>query len=346
VSAALQRPIIIGSGLIAGSHAKALGEMGIRPAAVWSPNPAHRERFAAQWGGVAAESLEAALDTPGATHAHVCTTPMQHLDPIRAAAERGLTIISEKPLAPTAAVAELAAEYARAAGVPGFINFNRRQDEGIQMLRTEIAAGTLGRPISVFGHYRQQWNASPSGWDWRYDPAQVGPTRTVVEIGSHWFDLAEFVLGSSITSTSALLSSMGERDILTDSGPSRGTPPNDDLFAALLRFDNGAVGQVYGTELSHGSFDEIELRVDGTIGSATWSSGSPNTLRIGNKTTGIRMLGLDYDSVSLASSIRAIYEGRAAERGVATFDDGLRNARTLDAINHSATTQTWKGIPS
>ncbi|MDR6971659.1 Gfo/Idh/MocA family oxidoreductase [Leifsonia shinshuensis] len=336
------RPVIIGSGMIAVSHARALADIGIAPAVVWSPSPANRERFAADWDAVSAPSLTQALDTPGVTHVHVCSTPMNHLDPIREAAERGLAIVSEKPLAPTGELASEALEYVQSHDVAHFLNFNRRQDEGIQLLRAAIGAGDLGAPVSVFGHYRQQWNANPSGLDWRYDPQQVGPSRTVTEIGSHWLDLAEFVLGDHIGEASGLLSRMGERDYDTGSASGRVNPPNDDLFAALLRFDSGVVGQVYGTELSHGSFDEIELRVDGTLGSAVWTSGHPNLLRIGDKTSGLRTLGLDAPTSSLGRSIAAIYGGEAEERGVATFVDGLSNALAMDAIRLSAQTNTWK----
>lgn len=336
------RPVIIGSGLIAESHAKALRDLGTSPVVVWSPNPSNRERFAARWGATAAATLQEALDVPGVSHAHICTTPMNHNDAIREAAERGMTVISEKPLAPTALLAAEALHHVTANDVPNFLNFNRRQDEGIQVLRDLLAEGEIGSPVSVFGHYRQQWNASPSGLDWRYDPSQVGPTRTVVEIGSHWLDLAHFVLGAEITEANATLGYMGERDYEVAGEKGRVTPPNDDFFMAMLKFENGVIGQVYGTELSHGSFDEIELRVDGTTGSAVWTSAHPNQLRIGNKVTGLRTIGWDSDGDSLSRSISAIYTDKAKEKGVATFADGLANARALDAIHLSAASRTWK----
>ncbi|WP_332603173.1 Gfo/Idh/MocA family protein [Arthrobacter sp. S2(2024)] len=336
------RPVIIGSGMIAASHAKALRDLGTAPAVVWSPNRANRERFASLWGATAANSLNEALDLPGVSHMHVCTTPMNHNDPIREAAERGLSIISEKPLAPTAELAAEALHHVTSNDVPNYLNFNRRQDEGIQMLRDLLAEGEIGSPVSVFGHYRQQWNASPSGLDWRYDPTQVGPARTVIEIGSHWLDLAHFVLGSEITAANALLGYMGERDYDTGSEKGRVTPPNDDLFAAMLTFENGVIGQVYGTELAHGAFDEIELRIDGTTGSAIWTSAHPNQLQIGNKVTGLRTIGFDSDTDSISRSIAAIYTNQAKERGVATFEEGLANARAMDAIRNSAESRTWK----
>jgi predicted dehydrogenase len=339
---AQNRPVIIGTGGIAAAHARALIALGIRPAAVWSPNPINRTRFADAWGAVAADSLADALDTAEATHVHVCSTPMNHNEPIRAAAERGLTIVSEKPLAPTGELAAEALQQVQTHHVPAWLNFNRRLDGGVQMLRSAITNGDIGAPVSVFGHYRQAWNANPSGWDWRYDPTQVGPMRTVTEIGSHWLDLAEFVLETRITAACALDARMGERHY--DTGTEQGVvdPSNDDLFAALLRFDNGVVGQVYGTELSHGSFDEIEVRVDGTLGSATWTSTHPNLLRVGNKTTGLNTIGMDFPTNSLPDSIAAIYDGSAGKKGVATFADGLSNALAMDAIRLSIETNNWK----
>lgn len=334
--------MIVGSGLIAASHARALLEIGVRPAAVWSPDADRRARFAQRWGAAAAPDLDAALDTPGATHVHICTTPMHHSDPIAAAAARGLTVISEKPLAATLEHAEESLAAVNRHGAPAWVNFNRRADGGIQTLRRSLADGAIGTPVAVFGHYRQQWNAAPSGLDWRYDPTQVGPLRTVAEIGSHWLDLAHFVLGDRISSVNALLGRAGERPYDTGSEQGVVDPPNDDLFATLLRFRSGAVGQVYGTELSHGSFDEIELRVDGTLGSAVWSSDHPNLLRIGNKTSGMTTVGLDSPSTALSETIAAIYAGSAAEKGVATFDEGVSNARVIDAIRRSTVLDSWE----
>ena len=157
------RPVMIGSGYIAERHAAALALAGIRVAAVWSPRRESRESAAERWGAVAADSLEELLATPGATHAHVCTTPMQHEEAIVRAAERGPTRDS---------VLRIAAAV-EAAGVPLHLTFNRRLDGGIQRLRAEIAEGRLGRVVSVFGSYRQAWNAAPSSRDWRFDPALV-----------------------------------------------------------------------------------------------------------------------------------------------------------------------------
>ncbi|MFJ6900599.1 Gfo/Idh/MocA family protein [Streptomyces hokutonensis] len=338
------RPVIVGTGLIASLHARALTEIGAPPVAAWSPNPTSRARFRQQWGTATPDSLAEALGTADATHVHVCSTPMHHLEPIREAARRGLAVICEKPLTVDPASAQQALAAVDEAGVPAWVNFNRRMDGGIQTLRHLIAKGTIGAPVSVFGHYRQQWNANPSGWDWRYDPAHVGPLRTVVEIGSHWFDLTRFVLGADIQSVAALAGFMGERDYDTGQSHGRGTPPNEDLFGALLRFENGVVGQVYGTELAHDSYDDIELRIDGTLGSATWTSTHPNIVQVGNKTDGMRTLGLDSPGTSLAASIAAMYDGSAATAGVATFADGLANARVIDAVRASIESNTWKDL--
>ncbi|PPG92860.1 hypothetical protein C5C39_02290 [Rathayibacter sp. AY1F3] len=339
-------PVIIGSGLIAQSHAAALRSLGIHDLVVWSPRESSRRRFADQWGATIASTLEEALDYTGATHAHVCSTPMQHLEPIERAAARGLTILSEKPLAPTLQLARRAADAVERGGAAGWVGFNRRLDGGIQLMRKVIGEGEIGRPVSVFGHYRQQWNAEPSGNDWRYDPAAVGPSRTVTEIGSHWFDLVAFVLGTPPTTVNAQFGFLGERSWTGPEGSGRVAPPNEDLFAALLRFDDGVTGAVYGTELSHGSFDEIELRIDGSLGSAFWDAAHPNLVRVGNKTSGIRTLGMDAPSTALADTIAAVYSGRAAEAGVASFSDGVANAAVLDAVTTSAASNAWEATQS
>jgi predicted dehydrogenase len=335
-----ERPILVGSGYIAERHVRALAQLGIRAAGVWSPSEARRIAVAESWGTVPASSLEELLDVEGATHAHICSPPMQHEEAILLAAARGLTIVCEKPLAPSRASAERISSIISTAGVSAYLTFNRRLDAGIQELRRTIIGGMLGRPVSIFGSYRQQWNASPSSHDWRFNPELVGPSRVITEIGSHWLDLAEFTLGQSIVSVSAISASMGKR--LYDTGTETGEfePVNEDLFSAQLKFDGGTVGHVYATELAHGSFDAIELRVDGTLRSALWTSAHPDQLAVSHKVEGT----LVTDTSSIESCIRAIYDGQAEELGVATVADGLRNASVMDALRESHESHIWKDV--
>lgn len=338
------RPVIIGSGYIAGRHVAALAQLGIRPAGVWSPNEASRNRAAKLWDTAVAASLEELLDLPGTTHAHICSPPMQHEEAILLAAARGLTIVCEKPLAPTREAANRAVEAIDAAGVESYLTFNRRLDGGIQQLRRVIAEGGLGRIVSVFGSYRQQWNAAPSSRDWRFNPELVGPSRVVTEIGSHWFDLAEFVLDQKISAVSAMSTSMGKRTFETETESGEFEPENEDLFSAQLRFSDGALGHVYATELAHGSWDDIELRIDGTLKSAWWSSTQPDQLAVAHKVGGTLVTGPASETSSIESCIRAIYSGTADECGVATMIDGHRNAAVMDAVRESNESQIWKDV--
>ncbi len=338
------RPVIVGSGHIADRHVGALAELGIRPVAVWSPNAEHAAVAASRWGCVAARDLEEVLSSFDATHVHVCSTPMQHEDVVLRAATRRLAVICEKPLAPTFESARAMSDAVSREEVPAYLTFNRRLDQGVQLLRNEIASGTMGRPVTVFGSYRQQWNAAPSSRDWRFDPAQVGPSRVVTEIGSHWLDLAEFVLGRPLSGVQAFVTSMGERRFDTGSEQGLFSPVNEDVFSAQLEFADGVMGHVYATELAHGSFDDIELRVDGTLRSASWSSRCPNQLTIAQKEEGVRIYGDPSPSVSISRCIGAIYEGKAGALGVATFAEGMRNAAAMDAIRASAACGQWREL--
>lgn len=335
------RPVIVGSGFIARRHAAVLLAEGIPPIAVFSPNRSHAEDAARSWGCEAATNLQAALDAPGATHVHVCSPPVQHEVAVAEAARRGLRILCEKPLAPTGGAAERMEEAVGAAGVEAHVLFNLRLEPGVRMLRDAVRDGRIGRPVSVFATYRQQWNADPSTRDWRFDEAYVGPSRVVTEIGSHLFDLVSFVLGYPVEAVSAFSASMGERTFDTGTETGRFAPTSEDLFSAHLRLANGTVGEIFCTELAHGSYDEIELRVDGTARSARWRSARPSQWTLGHKLEGETVHGLGVRTDSVAACISSIYSGGRASADVATFADGASNARVLDAVRLSAARTGW-----
>ncbi|MGH9304880.1 MAG: Gfo/Idh/MocA family protein, partial [Acidimicrobiales bacterium] len=328
--------MIVGSGEIASRHVAALASFGIRPVALYSPTPEHAEAAARRWGCAVADDLRSALADFACTHVHVCSPPVQHEEAVIAAAEAGLSILCEKPLAPTADQARRMATAAAASPAGAHVLFNRRLDRGVQLLRRAVSDGSIGRPVAVFGSYRQRWNAEPSSFDWRFDPGQVGPSRVVTEIGSHLFDLVSFVLGQPLEAVHCIVSNMGERSFDTGSETGRFTPENEDLFSAQLRLGGGVVGHAYCTELAHDCLDEIELRLDGTARTAVWRSAAPDQMTLSHKLEGSTTYGPSTASTSIQSTIGAVYLKGEALSSVASFEDGVAVALAMDAVRDSA----------
>ena len=279
--------VVVGSGFIANRHAGALREAGIPVLGVYSRSERNAATAAARWGTHAFADIETLLDADGASHVHICTPTTNHQEMVSKGIQRGLAIVCEKPLTVDGESAALLARKAAAVGVENYVTFNRRYDQGIQLFRTLVQDGEIGEAVAVFGSYQQEWNAAPSSYDWRFDPDQVGPSRVISEIGSHWLDLATHVLvDDSITAVSALTKNMGERVYKQGQKTGTFTPVNEDLFASMLRFRNGAVGSVFATQLAQGAWDDILLRVDGTKGSLTWNSRSPGRVSLAHKGAG------------------------------------------------------------
>ena len=299
----------------------------------------HAQEAAARWRVRAYADLGEMLADPNVRSIHVCVPPSFHRSIVEAALAAGRAILCEKPLASSASDARKMVgavphtQFTRVA-------FNRRFDGGVQNLRGLVMSGELGEPVCIRGWYEQQWNAEPSTFDWRFDPAAVGRTRVVGDLGAHWLDLASHVLGVPLRRVSAVLvKPRGEREFLISPGGSTQwlVPTNEDAFAALLEYESGAHGFVHCTQLAHGSWDEIRIRVDGTRQSAWWESRHPEQVTVAHKLSGIRTLGTDSPSRSFERMVEEFYGSQHTEIG-ASFEDGWRNCAAIDAVTDSGLT--------
>ncbi|WKK71585.1 Gfo/Idh/MocA family oxidoreductase [Rathayibacter oskolensis] len=130
----------------------------------------------------------------------------------------GVAVIIDKPFAPTAADAIIAAS--EAAGAPVFVFQNRRWDADLLTLRRLLADGALGDVVRFESSF-ERWSAPKTGrWQTRVTPAEGG--GILFDLGSHLVDQALVLFGPAQVTAA-------ETRIVHTGGASE-----DDAFVSLL----------------------------------------------------------------------------------------------------------------
>jgi predicted dehydrogenase len=142
----------------------------------------------------------------------------------------------------------------------------------VKEARERIQSGELGRIRRVVVEYPQGWLADRQEDEdnkqaaWRLDPARAGVSSCMGDIGVHAANLAEYVTGQKIIELCADLSAFVEGRELDDDG------------SILLRFDGGAKGILFASQLCVGEENALNIRVYGDKGGLEWHQQEPNTL--------------------------------------------------------------------
>lgn len=194
-----------------------------------------------------------------------------HLPAARAALAAGVPVISDKPATATLAQARELAECVTAAGLPYGLTHTYSGYPLVREARARIAAGALGKIRKVVVEYPQGWlagEASGKQAEWRVDPAKSGPGGCIGDIGTHAFQLAEFVTGLKVT------------QLLADLGAVVPGRQVDDDCSVFLRFENGARGVLLASQIEVGEMNGLRIRVYGETAGLIWRQELPNTLTI------------------------------------------------------------------
>ncbi len=204
-----------------------------------------------------------AIVTPNHLHAPVA----------RAFLESGMHVICDKPVTTTSQdarrLAALAARHKRIFAV----TYNYSGYPMVRQARQMVAKGQLGDIRVVQVEYAQDWlseSLESSGQkqaDWRTDPARAGGGGCIGDIGTHAYQLAEFVTGLKVQQLCAELSTFVAGRRL------------DDNAQVLLRFDGGARGALWASQVAPGNENALRLRVHGSRGALDWQQEHPNQLR-------------------------------------------------------------------
>lgn len=191
----------------------------------------------------------------------------------RAFLDRGIDVICDKPMTTTVEDALDLVQVVKRTGLIFGVTHNYTGYPMVRQARDMVSAGELGTIRVVQVEYVQDWlttKVEETGQKqavWRVDPERAGAGGCLGDIGTHAYNLAGFVTG------------LGVRELAADL--SRFVPGRklDDNVHMLLRFENGARGMLWGSQVAPGNENGLRLRVYGDKGGLEWSQEHPNQLR-------------------------------------------------------------------
>jgi predicted dehydrogenase len=195
-----------------------------------------------------------------------------HYGPAKMALEAGFHVICDKPLCISVAEAIDLCDTVERTGMLFCMTYNYSGYPMVKLAREMILGGYLGAVRKVAVEYFQGWLASPvekSGnrqASWRADPARAGIAGAMADIGTHAFNLAEYVSGLEVVALTADLNSVVPGRVLDDDG------------SVMLHFSNGSGGTLLASQIATGEENNLSIRIYGEKGGLSWRQMEPNTL--------------------------------------------------------------------
>ncbi|MFS2224140.1 Gfo/Idh/MocA family protein [Pantoea sp. B65] len=202
----------------------------------------------------------------------ICTPNFTHYPIARACLEAGIDVICEKPLTSTLADAEALAEVVGNTGRFLGVTYTYSGYPMIAEARQRVEAGLIGRVRTVQVEYPLEWMATGIEFNhnqqaaWRVDPKKNGRGGSVGDIGTHAYHLAGYVTGLKAESVVADLATFVEGRML------------DDNAHVMIRYQGGARGLLWSSQVAIGCSNSLRLRVFGEKGSLMWFQEQPNEL--------------------------------------------------------------------
>lgn len=327
---------VVGTGFIGPVHVEGLRRASVTVGGILGSSP-EKSQAAAQRLGIPRgyHDLAELLADPSIDVVHLTTPNRHHFSEVQAVLAAGKHVLCEKPLAMTAAESRQLVDLAAASDRVCGVNYNIRFYPLCLEARERIRRGDLGRVFHITGAYVQDWLLYDTDFNWRVLAEDGGELRAVADIGTHWLDLAQFLVGSPITAVCADLITVhpvrqrpaGSVQTFTDEVTCATFPVDittDDYGAILLEFDNGTRGVMHVSQVTAGRKNQLRWEIAGSKSALAWNSESPNDLWIGHRGSANESLIRDPALLSPAAQKHADYPGGHNEGFPDTFKQLFR----------------------
>ena len=196
-----------------------------------------------------------------------------HFPVAKAFLEVGIHVVCEKPMAFSLAEAKELKKLVDASGLVFALTHNYTGYPMVKEARAMVKSGKLGRILKIVAEYPQGYaidaikdSSEGAISNWRMDPSISGISNCIGDIGSHAENLARYITGLELEQVAADLNTFI---------PGR---PLDDDGSMLVRYQGGARGVLFASQISTGEENNLNIRVYGTDASLEWHQEHPNEL--------------------------------------------------------------------
>ena len=170
----------------------------------------------------------------------------------------------------------------------------------VKEARQIVMNGDIGMIRKAVVEYPQGWladaleNTGNKQAAWRSDPVFAGASSCMGDIGTHCANLVEYITNLSITEICGDLTTFVPGRKLDDDG------------SVLLRFDSGARGILWASQVAIGMENGLNIRIYGEKGTLEWTQEEPNSLwvRWSDKPVEIRRTATDFVGSAASSNVR------------------------------------------
>jgi predicted dehydrogenase len=196
-----------------------------------------------------------------------------HFAPAKLAMEAGFHVVMDKPMTFDLAEAKELKAVVERTGKYFCLTHTYSGYPMIKEAREQVQKNVLGEIRKVFVTYPQGWlsgflEASPDQKQasWRTNPAKSGIAGAMGDIGTHAFNLAEYVTGLQVTAMCAQINVVVEGRKLDDDG------------SVFIQFNNGATGLLVASQVLAGEENDLTIKVYGEKGGLEWKHSDANSL--------------------------------------------------------------------
>jgi len=198
-----------------------------------------------------------------------------HFPVAKAFLDQGISVICDKPLTSTLEDALTLGETVKASSAEFILTHNYSGYPMVRQAREMVQSGQIGKLRRVQVEYVQDWlSASIDAGenkqaDWRANPEMSGLGGAIADIGTHAFQLSQFICAEPLKEIAADLSAFIEGRLV------------DDDAHMMMRYQNGAKGYLWASQVSPGNENGLHIRIYGEKGGLEWRQENPNQLWVG-----------------------------------------------------------------